>query len=98
MCLKEEGGTLILKVLVQPRASKNEVVGIHGGCLKIRVTSPPIEGKANKMLCGFLSQLIGIGKRHIEIIGGQRARVKEVRISDKSMEEVRKKLNVITKI
>jgi len=98
LCLKEEGGTLILKVLVQPRASKNEVVGIHGGCLKIRVTSPPIEGKANKMLCGFLSQLIGIGKRHIEIIGGQRARVKEVRISDKSMEEVRKKLNVITKI
>ena len=96
MCLKEEGGTLILKVLVQPRASKNEVVGIHGGCLKIRVTSPPIEGKANKMLCEFLSQLIGIGKKHIKVIGCQRSRIKQVRVSGSNLEEVRKKLNVIT--
>ena len=96
MCLKEEGGTLILKVLVQPRASKNEVVGIHGGCLKIRVTSPPIEGKANKRLCEFLSKLIGVGRRQIEIIGGKRARVKEVRVSGSTLEEVKKKLNVIT--
>ena len=96
MCLEEKDGAVILKVLVQPRASKNEVVGIHGDCLKIRVTSPPVEGKANKRLCEFLSQLIGIGKRHIEIIGGQRARVKQVRVSGSNLEEVRKKLNVIT--
>ena len=46
MCLEEKDGAVMLKVLVQPRASKNEVVGIHGDCLKIRVTSPPVEGKA----------------------------------------------------
>ncbi len=51
MCLKEEGGTVIVNVLVQPRASRNELVGIHGDCVKIKVTSPPVENQANKRLC-----------------------------------------------
>lgn len=93
MCLEEKDGTVMLKVLLLPRASKNELVGIHGDCLKIKVTSPPVEGQANKKLCEFLSKLMGIGKRQVEIIGGQRSRVKKVRISDKSIDEVRKRLN-----
>jgi len=93
LCLEEKDGSIILKVMVQPRASKNELVGIHGDCLKIRLTSPPVENQANKKLCEFLSKLIGIGKRRIEIIGGQKARVKKVRISDSTLEEVRRKLN-----
>lgn len=93
MCLEEKDGTVMLKVLLLPRASKNELVGIHGDCLKIKVTSPPVEGQANKKLCEFLSKLMGIGKRQVEIIEGQRSRVKKVRISDKSIDEVRKRLN-----
>ena len=96
LCLKEKDGAVTFKVLVQPRASKNELMGIHGDCLKIRVTSPPVEDQANRKLCEFLSKLIGIGKRQIEIIGGKRARVKEVRVSGSTLEEVKKKLNVIT--
>ena len=93
MCLEEKEGTVMLKVLLLPRASKNELVGIHGDRLKIKVTSPPVEGQANKKLCEFLSKLMGVGKRQIEIIEGQRSRVKKVRISDKSIDEVRKRLN-----
>ncbi len=98
LCLKEEDGAVIINVLVQPRASKNELVGIHGDCLKIKVTSPPVENQANKKICEYLSRLIGVSKRKIEVIKGQKMRVKKVRISDSTLDEVRKKLNVITRI
>jgi len=98
LCFKEEDGAVIVNVLVQPRASKNELVGIHGDCLKIKVTAPPVENQANKKICEYLSRLIGISKRKIEVIKGQKMRVKKVRISDSTLDEVRKKLNVITRI
>ena len=49
--IREEDGAVIMNVLLQPRASKNELVCIHGDCLKIKITSPPVENKANKKLC-----------------------------------------------
>ena len=91
--IEEKGGAVVLRVLVQPRASKNELAGIHGDCLKIRVTSPPVEDQANKKLCAFLSKLIGVGKKQVEVVGGHKTRVKKVRISNASMDEVRKKLS-----
>ena len=91
--LEVREGTVTLKVLVQPRASRDELVGIHGDCLKIKLTSPPVENQANKKLCEFLSRLMGVRKRQVEIVEGQKARVKKVRISDSTPEEVRKKLN-----
>ena len=91
--IEEKGGAVVLRVLVQPRASRNELAGIHGDCLKIRVTSPPVEDQANKKLCAFLSKLIGVGKKQVEVVGGHKTRVKKVRISNASMDEVRKKLS-----
>ena len=92
MYIEEKGGAVVLRVLVQPRASKNELAGVHGDCLKIRITSPPVEDQANKKLCAFLSKLIGVGKKQVEVVGGHKTRVKKVRISNTSMDEVRKKL------
>jgi len=91
--IEEKGGAVVLRVLVQPRASKNELAGVHGDCLKIRITSPPVEDQANKKLCAFLSKLIGVGKKQVEVVGGHKTRVKKVRISNASMDEVRKKLS-----
>jgi uncharacterized protein (TIGR00251 family) len=93
LCFKEQDGAVIFKVLVQPRASRNELVGIHGDCLKIRITSPPVENKANKKVCEFLSKLMGVGKRQVEIVEGQKSKVKKVRITNSTPEEVRKKLD-----
>lgn len=93
LCLEEKDGAVIFKVLVQPRASRNELVGIHGDCLKIRVTSPPVENQANKKVCEFLSKLMGVGKRQVEIVEGQKSKVKKVRISGSTLEEVRSKLD-----
>ena len=92
MCLKEKEGAVIVEVLLQPRASRNELAGVQGGRLKIKVTAPPIEGKANEKLCEFLADLMGIGKQRVELIAGHRAKVKRVSISYASLDEVRKKL------
>jgi len=92
MCLKEHEGGVMVEVVLQPRASRNEVAGLQGGRLKIKVTSPPVEGMANKKLCEFLADLMGIGKQRVQVIAGQAARIKRVKISDVSLDEVRRKL------
>ena len=93
LCLREDDGAVVLKVWVQPRASKNEVAGLHGDSLKVKVISPPVENRANETLCEFLSQLIGVKRRHIEIVGGQKTRLKEVRITACSCSELRRTLD-----
>ncbi len=93
LCFKEKDGAVIFKILVQPRASRNELVGIHCDCLKIRVTSPPVENQANKKVCEFLSKQMGVGKRQVEIVEGQKSKVKKVRITGSTLEEVQSKLN-----
>ncbi len=82
----------MVEVVLQPRASRNEVAGLQGGRLKIKVTSPPVEGMANKTLCEVLADLMGIGKQRVQVIAGQAARIKRVKISDVSLDEVRRKL------
>jgi uncharacterized protein (TIGR00251 family) len=93
LCLKEKDGAVLFKVLVQPRASRNELVGIHGDCLKIRITSPPVENQANKKVCEFLSKLMGVGKRQVEIVEGRKSKVKKVRITGCTLEEIKNKLD-----
>ena len=91
--LREEDGAVIVNVSLQPRASKNELVGIHNDCLKIKVTSPPVDNQANEKLCEYLSGLIGISKGKVEVVKGKKMRVKRVKISDRTLDEVRKNLN-----
>lgn len=91
--MKEEDGAVVMNVWLQPRASKNELVGIHGDCLKIKVTSPPIENKANENLCDYLSRLMGISKRKIEVIKGEKMRMKKVKIYDRTLDDVRKSVS-----
>jgi uncharacterized protein (TIGR00251 family) len=90
--LEDKEGGVILKIRVQPRASKNELVGIQGDCLKIKVTSPPIEDRANEKLCEFLSHIMGVKKSGIEVIGGHKARVKRVMVAGCTPEEAKRKL------
>ena len=68
-------------VKVIPRASRNEVVGWTAGTLKIRLTAPPVDGRANAALVEFLSDEFDLPKSRIFIIRGQSARTKRIRIS-----------------
>jgi uncharacterized protein (TIGR00251 family) len=73
--------SILLKVYLQPRASKNEVVGPYRDGIKVKVTAPPTEGKANESLIRFLAKKFGISPSCIEIIKGLHAREKTLRIS-----------------
>lgn len=75
-----DGADLILRVQVQPRASHDEFAGIHAGALKIRLTSPPVDGKANAALVAFLAEAFGVAKRQVTLVRGETGRAKQLRI------------------
>ena len=72
--------SLILCLYVQPRASKNQICRIQGEELKIRLTSPPVDGAANKLCREFVADLFDVSKSSVEIISGQTSRHKRLRI------------------
>ncbi len=76
---------IVLTLHIQPRASKNEVCGIHGDALKVRLTSPPVDGAANKLCREFLAELFGVPKSAVEIISGEASRHKRARIAGGSI-------------
>lgn len=75
-----QGEDLILRCHLQPKASRNEISGLHGDSVKIRIAAPPIEGRANAALVKFLAKTFGVAKRDVSIISGELGREKRVRI------------------
>ncbi len=72
---------VILKVYLQPRSSKNVIVGPYRDGIKVKLTAPPVEGRANEALIRFLAGTWKIPPSHIEIVKGHHAREKMLRIS-----------------
>lgn len=79
---------VIFSVHVQPRASRNEICGIHGNELKIRLTSPPVEGEANKLCIEFFAKLLKVPKSDITITAGDKSRHKTLKVSGATAETV----------
>jgi len=80
---------LRLMVLIQPRASRNELVGIHDGRLKIRLKAPPVDGEANAELVAFLSKALALPKGAILLESGQTGRRKTLLLSGLTPEALR---------
>ena len=76
--LKPVSNGTVVSLYIQPRASKNEVIGEQNGALKVRLTSPPVEGAANKLCCEFIAKLCGVAKRDVSILSGDKSRHKRV--------------------
>ncbi len=70
-----------IEVRLTPRASRNEIAGVRDGVLAVRVTAPPVDGKANQALCELLADELGVAKSKVEIVRGERGRNKLVRVS-----------------
>src|SRR5207247_7134725 len=87
------GPHVTISIRVQPRASRNAVVGWTGDTLNIRLTAPPVEGAANAACLAFLADLLDLPQSHIEILRGARSRTKVIRISGLTQDEVREKLS-----
>lgn len=77
-----------LSVRVQPRASGNEIVGLYGDALKVRLTAPPVEGAANKALVKLLAGTFGIPVRAVTIVSGASSRTKVVELDGVTEERV----------
>jgi len=75
-----DGEDLILQLRVQPRASRDELADVQGDRLRVRLTAPPVEGKANACLQRFLAELFGVGRKRVLIESGASGRNKRVRI------------------
>ena len=65
-------------VIVQPRAARNEVTGLHDGALRLRLKAPPVDGAANKMCLKFLAKVLDVPKSSLEITAGLASRRKRV--------------------
>jgi uncharacterized protein (TIGR00251 family) len=68
-------------VRVQPRASSNEITGVYGTALKIRLQAPPVEGAANDALVSYLADLLGVSRRSVRIVSGESSRNKTVEVA-----------------
>lgn len=73
-------GAVIFPVRVQPRASKDEIAGVMGGVLKVRLQAPALEGRANEALCEFLAELLKTPKAAVRIVSGHHGRSKRVEV------------------
>ncbi len=87
---------LVIKVFVQPRSSRNSIVGPHGDALKIKLTAPPVAGEANRLCIKFLAKSLGLPKTALEILSGHTSRTKQVLVHTNS-DESKKQIYIVIK-
>jgi len=75
-----DGDDLVLQLRIQPRARRDELAGLQGERLRVRLTAPPVDGKANAHLQRFLAQLLGVARQRILIEAGITGRDKRIRV------------------
>ena len=80
MQITEKDGTVSFAVRVQPRASNDEILGEHQDGLKIRLTAPPVDDRANQALCKLLAMRLKVPLTAVRIASGERSRTKRVEI------------------
>lgn len=71
---------MLFAVRVQPRASKDEIAGVMGGALKVRLRAPAVEDRANEALCEYLAELLKRPKAAVRILSGHHSRSKRVEV------------------
>jgi uncharacterized protein (TIGR00251 family) len=77
-----------VRIRLQPRARRDEVVGQRAEAIVIRVTAPPVDGKANAALCALVARAVKVAPARVEIVRGQTARDKVVRVAGVSQDAV----------
>lgn len=80
LTLREREGVVRFDVRVQPRASKDEIVGVQNGALRVRLRAPPVDGAANEALIDFLADELGVSRRLVQIVSGFGSRNKSVEV------------------
>ena len=84
--------TVRLSVRLTPRASREEIAGFEGETLRVRVTAPPVEGRANRALVRLLAKRLGVPRGAVRVVTGQTSRSKVVAIAGLDATELRRRL------
>ena len=82
------GESVTFAVHVQPRASRTGLHGLHGGELKLHLTSPPVDDAANKLCIEYLAKQLGVAKSCVTIVAGAKSRHKTIRVAGVTVDEV----------
>jgi uncharacterized protein (TIGR00251 family) len=91
--MHESGSGVTLAVKVHPRAKKNAITGELGDALKLSLTSPPVEGRANDACIEFFAKLLKVPRSSVTIASGQTTRQKVILVTGLSAKEINKRLN-----
>ncbi len=87
----KDGATFAVRVI--PRAARNAVVGEHEGALKVRLTAPPVEGRANAALEALLAEVLGVRLAQVRVIAGHTSRQKTVAVTGVTAQEAERRLS-----
>jgi uncharacterized protein (TIGR00251 family) len=90
--LQESGGGVTFAVKVHPRAKKNAITGELGNALKVSLTTPPVEGRANEACIEFFAKLLKVPRSSVTIASGQTSRNKVIRVAGVTGQYVRDRL------
>ena len=85
---KDNENYIEIDTKIVPKSSRNEVVIEENNQIKIKVTSPPVDGKANKAVTELLSKKLKVPKKNVQIVSGEKSRQKRIRIYDVSFNEI----------
>jgi uncharacterized protein (TIGR00251 family) len=92
--IHESDDTVTFAIKVHPRARKNSITGELSGALKLSITSPPIDGRANQACIEFFAKLLKVPRSSVTIASGQSSRNKVVRVAGLTVEEVRQRIEI----
>ncbi len=89
---KDTNEALMLRIRVQPRASRASLRLSEDGTYRLAVTAPPVDDAANEAVCAYLAKLVGVSKRDISVAYGEHSRLKTIRIAHVDKNETLQKL------
>jgi uncharacterized protein len=92
--IRESSGGITFAVKIHPRATNDEITGEVGDALKVSLTAPPVDGKANDACIEFLATLLNLPRSSVTIASGQSSRNKVIRVTGLSAEDIRKHIAV----
>jgi uncharacterized protein len=78
--IRETAAGSMFRVRVVPRSSRSEIAGVTGDALKLRITAPPVEGKANEECVRLLAEFLGVKKAKVQITAGHESRTKTIAV------------------
>jgi uncharacterized protein (TIGR00251 family) len=90
LAITEVAGGVRFAVRVQPRASRDEVAGLHGDALKVRLTAPPVEGAANASLVDLIAAYFNVRRGSVRIVTGAQSRAKIVEVAGVCAADIRR--------